>query len=173
MNSSEKFPQWGMNLIIFIPHWGIFTHIMAKFAWNDHRKTQQITPEICQFAFAQAENLTKKWENMQKSWRKTQNRCKRKRKKWRNEGICHPKTGDAGPKTGDAGLKTGDLGTPKKGASPVDALRKTRPNPQHKKWMKTENTTLFEQLLLPKLLPCRFISTFIYKLREKNGIKYW
>ena len=123
MNSFEKFPQWGMNLIIFIPHWGIFTHIMAKFAWNDHRKTQQITPEICQFAFAQAENLTNKWENMQKSWRKTQNRCKRKRKKWRNEGICHPKTGDAGPKTGDAGLKTGDLGTPKKGASPVDALR--------------------------------------------------
>ena len=60
---------------------------------------------------------------MQKSRRKTQNRCKRKRKKWRNEGICHPKTGDAGPKTGDAGLKTGDLGTPKKGASPVDALR--------------------------------------------------
>ena len=38
------------------------------------------TPEICQFAFAQAENLTNKWENMQKSWRKTQNRCKRKRK---------------------------------------------------------------------------------------------
>ena len=25
------------------------------------------TPEICQFAFAQAENLTKKWGNMQKS----------------------------------------------------------------------------------------------------------
>jgi hypothetical protein len=40
---------------------------MAKFAWDVHRKTQQITPEICQFAFAQAENLTKKWENMQKS----------------------------------------------------------------------------------------------------------
>ena len=75
--------------------------------------------------------------------------------------------GFAGPKTGDAGLKTGDLGTPKKGASPVDALRKTRPNPQHKKWMETEITTLFEQLLLPKLLPCRFISTFIYKQREK------
>ena len=131
------------------------------------------TPEICQFAFAQAENLTNKWENMQKSWRKTQNRCKRKRKKWRNEGICYPKTGDAGPKTGDAGLKTGDLGTPKKDASPVDALRKTRPNPQHKKWMETEITTLFEQLLLPKLLPCRFISTFIYKQREKSEIKYW
>lgn len=31
-------------------------------------------------------------------------------------GICYPKTGDAG-------LKTGDLGSPKKGASPVDALR--------------------------------------------------
>ena len=75
--------------------------------------------------------------------------------------------GFAGPKTGDAGLKTGDLGTPKKGASPVDALRKTRPNPQLKKWMETENATLFEQLLLPKLLPCRFISTFIYKQREK------
>nr|WP_296188255.1 hypothetical protein [uncultured Prevotella sp.] len=75
--------------------------------------------------------------------------------------------GFAGPKTGDAGLKTGDLGTPKKGASPVDALRKTRPNPQLKKWMETEFTTLFEQLLLPKLLPCRFISTFIYKQREK------
>ena len=80
-------------------------------------------------------------------------------------GICYPKTGDAG-------LKTGDLGSPKKGASPVDALRKTRPNPQHKKWMKTKNTTLFEPLLLPKQLPCRFISTFIYKQREKNGIKY-
>ena len=38
-------------------------------------------------------------------------------------GFAGPKTGDAGPKTGDAGLKTGDLGTPKKGASPVDALR--------------------------------------------------
>jgi len=25
------------------------------------------TPEICQFAFAQAENLTKKWGNMQNS----------------------------------------------------------------------------------------------------------
>ena len=36
---------------------------------------------------------------------------------------CYPKIGDAGPKTGDAGQKTGDLGTPKKGASPVDALR--------------------------------------------------
>ena len=82
-----------------------------------------------------------------------------------NEGICYPKTGDAGQ-------KTGDLGTPQKGASPVDALRKTRPNPQHKKWMETEITTLFEQLLQPKLLPCRFISTFIYKQREKNGIKY-
>ena len=80
--------------------------------------------------------------------------------------------GFAGPKTGDAGLKTGDLGTPKKGASPVDALRKTRPNPQLKKWMETEFTTLFEQLLLPKLLPCRFISTFIYKQREKSEIKY-
>ena len=32
----------------------------VKLAWDDHRKTQQITPEICQFAFAQAENLTKK-----------------------------------------------------------------------------------------------------------------
>ena len=37
--------------------------------------------------------------------------------------------------------------------------------------MKTEITTLFEQLLLPKLLPCRFISTFIYTQREKNGDK--
>ena len=27
----------------------------VKLAWDDHRKTQQITPEICQFAFAQAE----------------------------------------------------------------------------------------------------------------------
>ena len=76
------------------------------------------------------------------------------------------------PKTGDAGPKTGDLGTPKKGASPVDALRQTQPNPQIKKWMKTEFTTLFEQFLLPKQLPCRFISTFIYTQREKNGIKY-
>ena len=31
--------------------------------------------------------------------------------------------GFATPKQGDAGLKTGDLGTPKKGGSPVDALR--------------------------------------------------
>ena len=54
----------------------------------------------------------------------------------------------------------------------MDALRKTRPNPQLKKWMETEITTLFEQLLLPKQLPCRFISTFIYTQREKNGIKY-
>ena len=95
MNSLEKFPQWGMNLIIFIPHWGIFTHIMAKFAWDVHRKTQQITPEICQFAFAQAENLTKKWENMQKSWRKTLNRCKRKRK---NMWATCPKTWNGGKK---------------------------------------------------------------------------
>ena len=51
----------------FYPSLRVFTQIMAKFAWNDHRKTQQITPEICQFAFAQAENLTNKWENMQKS----------------------------------------------------------------------------------------------------------
>ena len=79
--------------------------------------------------------------------------------------------GFATPKQGMRGKK-GDLGTPKKGASPVDALRKTRPNPQLKKWMETEFTTLFEQLLLPKLLPCRFISTFIYTQREKNGIKY-
>ena len=68
--------------------------------------------------------------------------------------------------------KNRGLGHSKKSASPVDALRKTRPNPQHKKWMETEITTLFEQLLQPKLLPCRFISTFIYKQREKNGIKY-
>ena len=38
-------------------------------------------------------------------------------------GFATPKQGMRGPKTGDAGLKTGDLGTPKKGASPVDALR--------------------------------------------------
>ena len=37
---------------------------------------------------------------------------------------------------------------------------------------KTEFTTIFLQLLLPKLLPCRFISTFIYKQREKSEIKY-
>ena len=37
--------------------------------------------------------------------------------------------------------------------------------------MKTEITTLFEQFLLPKLLPCRFVSTFIYKQREKNGLE--
>ena len=82
-------------------------------------------------------------------------------------GFATPKQGMRGPKQGMRGLKTGDLGTPKKGASPVDALRKTRPNPLLKKWMETEITTLFEQLLLPKLLPCRFISTFIYTQREK------
>ena len=38
-------------------------------------------------------------------------------------GFATPKQGMRGKKTGDAGLKTGDLGTPKKGASPVDALR--------------------------------------------------
>ena len=102
---------------------------------------------------------------MNKHEEKHKSDVKENEKKWRNEGICYPKIGDAG-------LKTGDLGSPKKGASPVDALRKTRPNPQHKKWMETEITTLFEQLLQPKLLPCRFISTFIYKQREKNGIKY-
>ena len=53
------------------------------------------TPEICQFAFAQAENLTKNWENMQKSWRKTQNRCKRKRK---NMWATCPKTWNGGKK---------------------------------------------------------------------------
>ena len=109
---------------------------------------------------------------MNKHEEKHKSDVKENEKSGEMRGICYPKTGDAGPKTGDAGLKTGDLGTPKKGASPVDALRKTRPNPQLKKWMETEFTTLFEQLLLPKLLPCRFISTFIYKQREKNGIKY-
>ena len=74
---------------------------------------------------------------MNKHEEKHKSDVKENEKKWRNEGICYPKTGDAGQ-------KTGDLGTPKKGASPVDALRKTRPNPQHKKWMKTKNTTLFE-----------------------------
>ena len=84
---------------------------------------------------------------MNKHEEKHKSDVKENEKKWRNEGICYP--------------KTGDLGSPKKGASPVDALRKTRPNPQHKKWMETEITTLFEQLLQPKLLPCRFISTLI------------
>ena len=102
---------------------------------------------------------------MNKHEENRENDVKENEKSGEMRGICYPKTGDAGP-------KTGDLDTPKKGASPVDALRKTRPNPQHKKWMKTKITTLFKQLLLPKLLPCRFISTFIYKHREKNGIKY-
>lgn len=102
---------------------------------------------------------------MNKHEEKRKSDVKENEKSGEMRGICYPKTGDAGQ-------KTGDLGTPKKGASPVDALRKTRPNPQHKKWMETEITTLFEQLLQPKLLPCRFISTFIYKQREKNGIKY-
>ena len=75
--------------------------------------------------------------------------------------------GFATPKQGMRGKKQGIWALQKKAHPPVDALRKTRPNPQHKKWMKTKNTTLFEQLLLPKLLPCRFISTFIYKQREK------
>lgn len=109
---------------------------------------------------------------MNKHEEKHKSDVKENEKSGEMRGICYPKTGDAGPKTGDAGLKTGDLGTPKKGASPVDALRKTRPNPQLKKWMETEFTTLFEQLLLPKQLPCRFISTFIYKQREKSEIKY-
>ena len=104
---------------------------------------------------------------MNKHEENRENDVKENEKSGEMRGICYPKTGDAGPKTGDAGQKTGDLGTPKKGASPVDALRKPRPNPQHEKWMETEITTLFEQLLLPKLLPCRFISTFIYKQREK------
>ena len=79
--------------------------------------------------------------------------------------------GFATPKQGMRGKKQGIWVLQKK-AHPLGALRKTRPYPQHKKWMETEITTLFEQLLQPKLLPCRFISTFIYKQREKNGIKY-
>ena len=37
----------------------------------------------------------------------------------------------------------------------------------YKNAKKTEITTLFEQLLLPKLPPCRFILIFIYTQREK------
>lgn len=65
--SLRKVPSMRDDFNHFYPSLRDFTHIMAKFAWDDHRKTQQITPEICQFAFAQAENLTNKWENMQKS----------------------------------------------------------------------------------------------------------
>ena len=53
---------------------------------------------------------------MNKHEEKHKSDVKENEKKWRNEGICYPKIGDAG-------LKTGDLGSPKKGASPVDALR--------------------------------------------------
>ena len=109
---------------------------------------------------------------MNKHEENRENDVKENEKSGEMRGFATPKQGMRGPKQGMRGQKTGDLGTLKKGASPVDALRKTRPNPQYKKWMETKNTTLFEQLLLPKLLPCRFISTFIYKQREKNGIKY-
>ena len=63
--------------------------------WWGERCGPRQTPEICQFAFAQAENLTNKWENMQKSWRKTQNRCKRKRK---NMWATCPKPWNGGKK---------------------------------------------------------------------------
>ena len=32
----------------------------GKLAWDDHRKTQQITPEICQFAFGASRKFDKK-----------------------------------------------------------------------------------------------------------------
>ena len=104
---------------------------------------------------------------MNKHEENRENDVKENEKSGEMRGFATPKQGMRGKKQGMRGPKQGMRGTPKKSASPVDALRKTRPNPQHKKWMETKNTTLFEQLLLPKLLPCRFISTFIYTQREK------
>lgn len=108
---------------------------------------------------------------MNKHEEKRKSDVKENEKSGEMRGFATPKQAMRGPKQGMRGKKQG-IGALQKSASPVDALRKTRPNPQHKKWMETEITTLFEQLLQPKLLPCRFISTFIYKQREKNGIKY-
>lgn len=56
-------------------------------------------------------------------------------------GFATLKQAMRGPKQGMRGKKQG-IGALQKSASPVDALRKTRPNPQHKKWMETEITTL-------------------------------
>jgi len=42
----RKVPSMRDDFNHFYPSLRVFTHIMAKFAWDDHRKTQQITPEI-------------------------------------------------------------------------------------------------------------------------------
>ena len=80
--------------------------------------------------------------------------------------------GFATPKQGMRGPKQGIWALPKR-AHPL-WMHFAKPDQIHntKSGWKQKNTTLFEQLILPKLLPCRFISIFIYKQREKNGIKY-
>ena len=76
------------------------------------------------------------------------------------------------PKNLEQRQKTGFFGGPNRGWAKMGTTPFLAKIHLFQKYEKTEITTLFEQLLLPKLLPCRFISTFIYKQREKNGIKY-
>ena len=84
---------------------------------------------------------------------------------------CGEMRGFATPKQGMRGPKQGIWALPKR-AHPL-WMHFAKPDQIHntKSGWKQKNTTLFEQLLLPKLLPCRFISTFIYKQREKNGLE--
>ena len=76
------------------------------------------------------------------------------------------------PKNLERRQKTGFFSDPNRGWAKMGTTPFLAKIHLLQKCEKTEITTLFEQLLLPKLLPCRFISTFIYKQREKNGIKY-
>ena len=76
------------------------------------------------------------------------------------------------PKTLERRQKTGFFSGPNRGWAKMGTLSFWAKTHLLQKCEKTEFTTLFEQLLLPKLLPCRFISTFIYKQREKSEIKY-
>ena len=69
---------------------------MAKFARDDHRKTQQITPEICQFAFAQAENLTKNGEICKNHEEKHEIDVKENEKSGEMRGFATPKQGMRG-----------------------------------------------------------------------------
>ena len=72
-----------------------------KFAWDDHRKTQQITPEICQFAFAQAENLTKEMGKICKNHEeKHKIDVKENEKSGEMRGFATPKQGMRGQKQG-------------------------------------------------------------------------
>ena len=69
---------------------------MAKFAWDVYRKTQQITPEICQFAFAQAENLTKNGKICKNHEEKHKIDVKENEKSGEMRGFSTPKQGMRG-----------------------------------------------------------------------------